>query len=174
MNRDASEAVQAAWRHLVKSRALCPYTTPEAVGASGYLSPPWYQQRGAVYFVSLAAPLSNADVSELNEIGSFLNRSFVITMAAILEDSGVVPYGCSPDRGLNGGDHAQLTKWLRNRFAHGKWDYDPSDVLHVETRGLLESLFPTAAAQGPGFVLSIDEVLEPLKDGVLKYIAAAS
>jgi len=44
----------------------------------------------------------------------------------------------------------------------------------VKTRRLLEELFPAGASEGPGFVLSIDKILEPLKDGVLAYIAAST
>lgn len=63
-----------------------------------------------------------------------------------------------------------LTKWLRNRFAHGEWTYDEKNRSHVETRELLERLFPRATECNKGFVLEIDTILEPLKDGVLTYI----
>ena len=40
----------------------------------------------------------------------------------------------------------------------------------METRELLERLFPRATECNKGFVLEIDTILEPLKDGVLTYI----
>jgi len=95
-------------------------------------------------------------------------------MAAILEAHRVVPYKDNPDRTKPGGDHVQLAKWLRNRFAHGEWVYDASKQKHVDTHKLLEKLFPKAAVSGPGFILSIDTILEPLKDGVLTYIRATT
>lgn len=174
MNEAAYEAVNKTWERTVKARALCPYTDASAVGKSGYLSPSWYRDHGAVYFVNLIQPLSAADVKELNQIASFINRSFVISMAAILEEYGVVPYKTNPDCTKQGGDHVQLTKWLRNRFAHGEWEYDNSDAKHVETRQLLEKLFPDECSKSPGFVISIDTVLEPLKKEVLAYIRAAN
>lgn len=174
MNQAAHDAIKKAWALTVKARALCPVAAPSAIGSKGYVSPPWYQARGAVYFVNLAQPLTAPDVQELTEIAGFVNRSFVISMAAILEANGVVPYQTNPDRTKDGGDHAQLTKCLRNRFAHGEWLYDAGDSRHAETRELLEKLFPDGAASGPGFVISIDSVLEPLKDGVLAYINAAT
>lgn len=174
MNQVAYDAIVDAWALTVKARALCPYTDASAMGLVGYISPCWYQARGAVYFVNLAQPLTATDVQELNQIGSFINRSFVISLAAILETNGVVPYKVDPDRTKPGGDHAQLTKWLRNRFAHGEWVYNASDPKHVETRKLIEKLFPIGAAGGPGFLTSIDSILEPLKDGVLAYICAAT
>jgi hypothetical protein len=170
VNDAAYQAVEREWSLTVKARALCPFTSKSAVGKSGYLSPPWYRARGAAYFVNLAEPLTEDDVLELNSIGGFVNRSFIVSMAATLEAFGVVPYKQAPDRSKPGGDHAQLTKWLRNRFAHGQWDYDATDPQHVETRDLLETLFPAATASGPGFITSIDTILEPLKDGVLEYI----
>lgn len=174
MNEAAYAAVEQAWALTVKARALCPYADQSAIGLAGYRSPPWYCERGAVYFVNLAQPLTAGDVQELIEIGGFVNRSFVIYMAAILEEHGVVPYRANPNRSIEGGDHAQLTKWLRNRFAHGEWDYDARDSRHVETRQLLEALFPEGSAKWSGFVTSIDDILEPLKDGVLAYIRAAT
>jgi len=174
VNQAAYDAVEQAWTLTVKARALCPYADNSAVGITGYHSPPWYRKHGAAYFVNLAQPLKQEDVLELNGIGAFINRSFVISMAAILEAFDVVPKGKEPDRSKAGGDHAQLTKWLRNSFAHGRWQFDPSDPKHVETRALLERLFPVGAAKGPGFVTSIDEILEPLKNGVLEYVQACA
>jgi hypothetical protein len=165
-------AIEAAWTRLVKTRALCPYVDSSAVGMSGYLSPEWYRVRGASYFVNLASPLSEADVTQLHDVAESVNRSFIVDLAAILEERGVVPYGSSPVRSLPGGDHVQLIKWLRNRFAHGDWQYDAGNPRHVETRTLLEAVLPDAAADGPGFVTSIDKALEPLKEGALEYVRA--
>ena len=174
MNQSAIDAIEQAWTLTVKARALCPYSDQSAIGMEGYISPGWYKSHGAIYFVNLAKPLTAEDVNELNQIGSFVNRSFVISMAAILEATGVVPYRDNPDRAKPGGDHVQLTKWLRNRFAHGEWAYDGMNTQHVETRRLLEKLFPKAASGGSGFITSIDTILEPLKDGVLSYIRATT
>ena len=174
MNQLAHDAVEEVWTLTVKARAMCPYTDESAIGVKGYISPGWYRVHGAVYFVNLAQPLTATDVKELNQIGSFVNRSFVISMAAILETNGIIPYRGDPDRTKPGGDHVQLTKWLRNRFAHGEWMYNASKPKHVETRELIENLFPNGAAGGPGFITTIDSILEPLKDGVLKYIQATS
>jgi hypothetical protein len=166
-------AIEEAWNLTVKTRALCPYTSDSAIGMTGYISPEWYRARGATYFVNLAQPLTATDAEELRQIGSFVNRSFVISMAAILEEYGVIPYRDNPDRSREGGDHAQLTKWLRNRFAHGEWQYNANDPKHRETRALLQKLFPEAASGESGFVISIDGILEPLKEGVLTYIRSA-
>lgn len=174
MNQAASNAVEALWALAVKARALCPHADDTAVGMSGYVSPPWYRDHGAVYFVHLAQPLTDADVRELVQIGGFVNRSFVISLAAVLEEHGIVPFRTNPDRSKDGGDRVQLVKWLRNRFAHGDWEYDAGDPQHVETRQLLETLFPDACKQAPGFVVSIHEILESLKDGVLAHIRATT
>jgi hypothetical protein len=110
----------------------------------------------------------------MNQIGSFVNRSFIIYMATVLEEYGVVPYRLNPDRTKNGGDHVQLIKWLRNRFAHGEWVYDASNTKHVDTWSLLTTLFPKHTLMSPNFDIPIDSVLEPLKDGVLEYIRSAT
>lgn len=170
MNTAAYQAIEEAWTLTVKARALCPYMDASAVGATGYASPGWYRTRDERFVVTFDRRLTTNDIAELNSVGGHINRSFVIWMAAILEAYGVVPYHQIPDRSKPGGDYVQLTKWLRNRFAHGEWEYDPTDNDHVETRDLLGSLFPVAATTGLGYVLNIDQVLEPLKDGVLEYV----
>ncbi len=174
MNQIAYDAITTAWELTVKARALCPYTGASAIGMESYSSPGWYQARGAAYFVKPAQPLTAEDIQEINQIGEFVNRSFIISMAAILEASGVVPYKADPDRTKHGGDHVQLTKWLRNRFAHGKWEYNPKKRTNIKTRQLLEKLFPAGTVGNPGFVISIDAILEPLKNGVLDYILSAT
>jgi hypothetical protein len=80
---------------------------------TGYISPEWYRARGAIYFVNLAQPLTATDVEELRQISSFVNRNFVISMATILEEYGVIRSGHELDRSREEGDHAQLTRWLR-------------------------------------------------------------
>ncbi len=174
VNKEAHDAVVELWKLTVKTRALCPWTDERAIGITRYQSPPWYRKRGAVDSVELARPLTAGDVQQLQQIAGFVNRSFVISMAAVLEAYEVVPYGKRPDCSKKGGKHAQLTKRLRNHFAHGDWEYDAGKSEHVKTRRLLEELFPAGASEGPGFVLLIDKILEPLKDGVLAYIAAST
>jgi hypothetical protein len=170
MNKKAFDAIEKNWLLTVKARAMCPFTDASAVGTVGYISPRWYQTRGAVYYVNLAKPLTLVDIQEMIQIGSFVNRSFIISMAVVLEEYNIVPSGSAPDRTKNGGNHVQLIKWLRNRFAHGEWEYDANNPKHVETWNLLITLFPNRAMNNPNFDIPIDSVLESLKNGVLDYI----
>jgi hypothetical protein len=170
MNQAAYDAISSAWGMTIKLRALCPSTNNSAIGMASYSSPGWYREHGAIYFVKPEKPLTMEDIKQLNQIGDSVNQSFIISMATILEAYGIVPYKTNPDRTKLGGDHVQLIKWLRNRFAHGEREYNPKKKTHVETRQLLESLFPGVCAISPGFVISIDMILEPLKEGALSYI----
>lgn len=172
MDPSTHEIVQALWRHTVKARALCPSATETAIGITSYASPEWYRARGASYVVQLPGEMGVSDLQEMNESGSFINRSFVISLAAVLEESGVAPKGRAIDRSIDGGDHVQLIRWMRNAFAHGQWHFEAQNPDHVRIRSLFENLFPEVARQAPGFVISIDGVLEPLKDGALSYIRA--
>jgi hypothetical protein len=172
MNQAAYDAIEDLWKRTVKARALCPYHDKQsAVGETSYSSPDWYKKRGAVFLVNLATPLTSTDVEELFQIAHFINGSFVISMSATLESYGVVEYGKPVIRTRQGGNHVQLTRWLRNQFAHGAWKYDAAKREDLKTRKLLVKLFPSVAHE-PGFDLSIDAVLEPLKDGVLAYVKA--
>ena len=170
MDDGAYKAIQNAWQQTIKARAFCPYTSDDAVGITKYQSPTWYSNHGATYFIEHARPLTLEDVHEQRQIGGFINRSFIIYMVAILEEHEVIYYNRSIDTSLNGGEYVQLAKWLRNRFAHGEWQYNSSIKKHRKTRKLLEKLFPDAVSDKTGFVISIDGVLEPLKEGILEYI----
>jgi len=172
MDGSAREAIETSWNAFIHVRALCPAARQSFIGETGYQSPPWYRQRGASYTVSLPAPINPEHLNRLREGASFVNRSFIITMAAILEAYDIVPYRVDPNRTLDGGDHVQIIKWLRNRYAHGEYEYDETNDYHVQTRKLLEAVLPGVAAETDGFPASIDSVLEPLKDGVLRYIDA--
>ena len=69
MNKEAYDAVTKAWALTIKARALCPFIDESAIGRTGYISPDWYREHGAVYFVNLAQPLTGGDVQELIQIG---------------------------------------------------------------------------------------------------------
>ena len=173
MNTEAYKAIEDAWQACVKARALCPSAREEAIGSILYESPPWYKNRGANYFVKSDSPLTQEGLASLRQMTAFINRSFVIVMAAILEAHDIVPYRSDPDRSRDGGDHVQLVKWLRNCFAHGDFDYDPNNSRHVETRELMETLLSVDDPELQGFPAAINIVLEPLKDGVLRYVATS-
>ena len=173
MNEAAYEAINEAWQLTVRTRALCPHAQDSAIGKEEYESPSWYQERDANFRVKPIEPLQKEDIEALRKIGRFVNQSFVISMAAILEEHDVIPYGVMPDDLRNGGKHAKLTKLLRHRFAHGQSTFDLNDKEHVKTRDLLEELFPDEAKHSD-FPIPIDTVLEPLKNGVLRYIQATT
>ncbi|MBN1460112.1 MAG: hypothetical protein JXA57_11270 [Armatimonadetes bacterium] len=172
MDSSAREAIETSWNAFIHVRALCPAARQSFAGKTSYQSPPWYRMRGASYTVTVPSEIDQEHLDRLREGASFVNRSFVITMAAILEEYGVVPYRVDPDRSLEGGDHVQIVKWLRNRYAHGEYEYDENNGYHVQTRELLEATLHCMSANSDGFRASIDSVLEPLKDGVLRYIDA--
>jgi hypothetical protein len=167
----AYEAIKSAWDLTRKVRSLFPSTDDPAIKIKELESPGWYQAHGDVGTVKFANPVTG---KELNQIGAFVNSSFIITMMAILEEFDVVPYKSVPDLSREGGKYVQLTKRYRNHFAHGDWEYNPNDPEHRKTRKLLQELLPNAAKKGSGFLTSIDTVLEPLKDGVLAYISAST
>ena len=166
MNDEAYSAIEKLWKSTVKARALCPLIDDSAIGKSGYISPAWYSDRGATYFVNLAEPLKKADVQELKDIGNFINRSFVISMVAVLEERNVLPSGTNLDDldcSKSGANHVKLTKLLRHKFAHGK--LNAAKLKRISD--LFKKVFPD---RDPGLSIPIDDVLEPLKDGVLAYI----
>ena len=171
MNEAACYAIEKLWTSTVKARALCPLIDEEsAVGQCGYISPPWYEDNGAIYFVNLAKPLTKEDVRELIHIGDFINRSFVISMVAVLEENDVLPSGTKLDDldcSKNGVNHVKLIKLLRHKFAHGKL----KDAKLERISDLFKKVFPD---RDPGLSIPIDDVLEPLKDGVLAYIRATT
>jgi hypothetical protein len=76
-------------------------------------------------------------------------------------------------RARPGSDHVRLVRRLRNHFAHGDRRLDAKKKGHPETWKLLAEVFPGRAARRPTFDVPIDEVLEPLVEGVLEFIRAS-
>jgi len=174
MNKAAYDAIEKIWYLTMKVRARCPSSTDLMIGATGYRTAPWYQAHGIDLEVIFPKPLTKQDIDDLNKMGEFVNRSFIINMVATLEEFGILPKNTPPDISKNGGKLVKLAKLYRNHFAHGDWEFDPDDPDHQKTRAFLEKELPIGASKGPGFVISIDTVLEPLKDGVLEYIRATT
>jgi hypothetical protein len=178
---DAYQAIADAWEAFTRVRALCPSAEPERiVGRTEYVSPSWYRARGITYHVRQDHEFTDDDFATLQRMTAFVNRSFVIHMAATLEHYGVVPSGKSftPDPNDHGAVCVKVVKELRNCFAHGSLEYDPNCSRHVKTRKLLQQVAPLTKGRKLDpeniryFPAAIDKVLEPLKDGVLGYIAA--
>lgn len=169
----ASEAVEKLWQITVKTRALTPSTNDLDTAIAAYVSPSWYQKRGATYFVQPAKSLTAPDLIELNQIGKSVNQGFIIAMASILEGFGFIPYRGNVDQTKKCWEYAQLTKWLRNYFTHGelKRDPTPEDLKKAQkTHDLLVKMFPKVKIAEHDFPTSIDTILEPLKENVITYI----
>ncbi len=173
----AYKAVEWLWQLTVKTRALCPSTDIDnihpGVEVEAIVSPSWYQERGATYFVKPMRPFTKSDLLQLNNIAKFVNQNFIILMSSILEGFELIPEKGPVDKSKKWWEYAQFTKWLRNQFAHGEFDTNPSEDdlwKALETHNLLICLFPKASASDQRFPTSIDSILEPLKDKVLLYI----
>jgi len=112
---NAYNAIKNLWKLTVKTRALCPVARDSAKGKTQYMSPKWYRDRGAKYVVTRAKPLKAKDIEELAQIGSLVNRSFVISMAMILEENCLKILCDDPCKLSRDEQHALLTKWLLGR-----------------------------------------------------------
>ncbi len=168
MSNAAYDAIAEAWEITKLIRSLFPSTPYPESRFTEIVSPSWYQQiAGVGGQVSFLKPVTG---KTLNNIGKFVNESFVIFMMAILEEFEVVSDEKPIDLSKEGGKYVQLVRWYRNRFAHGESEFDPANPKHVETRALLEELFPNLAKSTTGFPTSIDSVLPDLVAGVLAYI----
>lgn len=171
MNQVAYDAIVEAWEITKLVRSIFPSTSYPEGSLTELESPDWYQAEGTGGQVKFFNPVTG---KMLNSTGKFVNESFIIYMMAILEEFGIVPYNTQADESRKGGQYVKLTKWYRNRFAHGESKFDPSKETHKETRALFEKLFPELADITSGFPTSIDTVLPKLKDGVLEYIRATT
>ena len=167
MNQVAYDAIVEAWEITKLVRSIFPSTSYSEGSLTELESPDWYQAEGTGGQVKFLNPVTG---KMLNSTGKFVNESFVIYMMAILEEFKIVPYNTAPDDSTDAGKLVKLTKWYRNRFAHGESKFDSNKDMHKETRALFEVLFPELAKTTSGFPTSIDTVLPKLKNGVLEYI----
>jgi len=166
--KQIDEEMNILWDRLKKIRAYFPYVGKNCKGVTAFTTAPYY---GKDIHSLLKEPLTNEDITEMQEKGHWINQNFVIRLYALMESYELCggKDKAHIDTKLDGGHLFDIVKQLRNVFAHESGRYDPKNSEHLK---ILESMKEHLGILIDGLIawpLAIDTVLEKLLKGCRKY-----
>lgn len=156
------------WKKLTLCRAYFPHTPKDLVGASGLFAAPYYDQYGHKVSMYSDAPLTQDDVSRMNEVGHHMNQNFIIRLLALLDSRSILSDNI--DQELTGWNDLDILRRLRNVFAHTTGKLDTGDPKQVRLNKRINEYYNLSLTDPDDFTLSIDTVLQPMFEGCKGYV----
>jgi len=168
------------WEYVIKSRSHVPSFAGSLVGRQVVKTAPWYSVKGYPLSFIFTDPLTDQDISRLNEIAHWMNQNIIIRLYAILDCHGLLNTLFFDDnRRIKQGINKRVDNWefvevvrqLRNRFAHGSGKYNSEDTDHKKTLDVMFRLrlVSTWSSDKTEWPLAIDTVIEPIFKGCRQY-----
>lgn len=176
------DEIERLWNDFVRTRAMTPHMMKKnCVGKTRLPAQDFHKLLGYDLTLEFTTPLTEQQIDANNAIGHWINESFIVRLVGYLEHNDVIPYGKSPDIGLDGGEEVWFLKQLRDRILNSAGLYDPDHpedrelyqkiVDHFPVRGMVPEEPPSTPRQFP---LPINKVMYPLKEGCKRYVEALS
>jgi hypothetical protein len=160
------------WRNLNRCRGYFPFVDDSSVGEKVILTPPYYQAQGISIIHSFDELLTLKKKNEINEIGHWINQNFVIRLYSLMECHHMLSACINIDFELNGAEHLNIVRRLRNRFTHSSGSYNSDDSDDVKTMELIRDHLGIPIVESIDWPLAIDTVLENLLEGCKMYVKA--
>lgn len=169
------EQIDIQIRNLLNIRALFPAIEVGMVGQSKFTTAPFYQNKGFNIEFNLSSPLTLDKIQEVNEIGRWVNQSFVIRLCALLESYRIISKNEKEriNQKIVGHEDVDILRRLRNVLAHTSGRYNPTDS---EERKLYERIVERYSINivrletVKEYPLHIDTLLLPLAEGCKRYV----
>ena len=158
------------WRNLNRCRGYFPCVDDSSVGATVILTSPYYQAQGISIVHSFDVPLTLEKKNEINDIGHWINQNFVIRLCALMEYHHMLSASTNIDFNLNGAEHLNIVRRLRNRFVHSSGRYNPDNSDDLKTMELIKEHLEIPIDEMIDWPLAIDTVLEKLIEGCKLYV----
>jgi hypothetical protein len=176
----ASEIINQAdvqLRNLLNVRAMFPTIRENMVGKRCFSTAPLYQSLGYNINFQFDPPLTEKGREEINQIGRWVNQSYVVWLCALLEFYWIIPpQRCDCiDQNLEGHEDVDILRRLRNKLVHRSGTYDPTDS---EAKTLYErmvnrfSLRTESSETARQYPVHINDFLIPLTEGCKHYVRA--
>ena len=173
MNDEIAEllvAIEVLWKNFNNCRAYFPYIPKEAKGTKEATTAPYYIEQGfGVRFV-FSEGISEKDIEKINEIGHWINQNVIIRLCALLESYHIMSNIIEINFDLDGAEHVNMARRLRNCFAHSSGTFKPDDSEHRKTLNLMKNNLWITTDESTDWPLSIDTVIQPLFEGCVKYV----
>jgi len=159
--------MEVLWKNFTTVRGALPYLRVDRVGQKKITSPHFYKSKGINLAIEFSKPLDASDIKRYNEMGYWVNQSFVIWLYALMEYRGVIK---SIDMTNPNGEDVNLLRRLRKIFAHTNGRYDATDPKERKLFNAVINRYRPGIVDPERFNLQIDEVLERMYLGVRKYV----
>lgn len=162
-------------RNLLNIRAIFPTIENEMLGQTKFKTAPFYENKGFSIDFNLSEPLTIERIEEINQIGRWVNQSFIVRLCALLESYHVIPQENKGriDQKLDGHEELDILRRLRNVLAHTSGRYNPSDseekqlYIRITEKFSITAESPDTAKEFP---LHIHTLLLPLAEGCMHYV----
>jgi len=169
------EQIDIQIRNLLNIRALFPAVENEMVGQTKFSTAPFYQNKGLNIEFTLSSPITLEKIQEINEIGRWVNQSFVVRLCALLESHHIISKNEKEkiDQSIDGHEDVDILRRLRNVLAHTSGRYNPTNS---DERKLYERMVERYSINIDGletvkeFPLHIDTFLLPLAESCKRYV----
>ena len=166
---DLLESCKTLWNDFNNCKAHFPYVPIDAKGATAVRTAPFYIAQGFDISFLFSEGISEDGIKRINQIGHWLNQNFIIRLCAVIEYFEIISKSIKIDFNLDGAEHINIVRRLRNCFAHSSGRYNPEDKIHRETMELMRDKLGVSIDARTEWPISIDKVLKPLYDGCIKY-----
>ena len=168
-------SIRRHWEDLLRVRSVFPTMRDNVIGAQHVSTAPFYQHHGYRIRLSFPQPLTRETIEAVNQIGRWLNESYVIRLCALLEFYQIIPREGQGriDQSLEGHEAIDILRRLRNALLHRSGRHNPEDV---DSRKLYERIVPTFSGQVESstaaamYPVHIDSFLLPLTTACKCYV----
>ncbi|MCB0395481.1 MAG: hypothetical protein KDD36_02430 [Flavobacteriales bacterium] len=163
---ELTDEIDRQWEYHLLTRAVFNSNFPKDLE---YISPPFYEERGICIKVKILDAYSEVFKNSAGTVAVWLNQNYVIRLYGILDSKRLIKHGKENDIKI-----IELINIMRqNVGAHstGRRASNKSD-LNKATK-LINELFgkKISIESIRSYTLSIDSVLEPMKDQVKAFIS---
>jgi len=172
---EITSQIDRQWQDLLRVRSMFPTMKEDLVGAYNVSTAPFYQLKGLAVKLQFTQPLTSETIEEINQIGRWINESYVIRLCALLEFHGIIPQkgqGCI-NKCMEGHEEVDILRRLRNELVHRSGQHNPDDR---ENRKLYErmvqhfSLKTKSSTTASKYPVQIDRLLQPLTSACKRYV----
>ena len=123
------QQMEQQWADLLRVRSAFPTMRDSVIGAQHISTAPFYQQHGYHVNLSFDKPLTQETIEEVNQIGRWLNESYVIRLCALLEFYQIIPREGQGriNQSIEGHEAVDILRRLRNELLHRSGRHNPED-----------------------------------------------
>lgn len=169
------QQIDQQWVDLLRARSAFPTMDDNIIGKRSVSTAPFYRDHGYPVQIFFPRPITKEMIREINQIGRWLNESYVIRMCALLEFCQIIPPKGQGriDRSLEGHEAIDILRLLRNKLLHHSGRYNPKDV---DSRKLYKNMVKTFSLRAENsntatqYPVYINDFLLPLTEACKRYV----